>query len=336
MAVSSNPHDFVLKASAESPVIAFVDGSRLSRDVVLAAADFARSSVRPLILFHAMPEASDLSAIPDPLAWTMRRQEARRELARWRDMLPQLPQAVSVELSEGDWLNALGHRACEAGALTVIGSPHADEYRETTGQVAKLIADSQLGSVLLVPSGYTPREVMMRRIAVPVDGSNYAEAALAEAVRLARKSQAELLLVHVVPDGALTEFGPLATGDIELRKRLDQRNEQAACGFMESTRRRLIDQGLAASILCTKGDTRSTLLRVLGELAPDLVVISAKGQGGRHCSDLSIGGTASYLLDHLDCPVMLVRTPRPIAGRANVHSQLGAHGPRSPIAPHTA
>ncbi|NKI99663.1 hypothetical protein FHW92_001709 [Novosphingobium sp. SG707] len=68
MAVSSNPHDFILKASAESPVIAFVDGSRHSRDVVLAAADFARSSVRPLILFHAMPEASDLSAIPDPLA----------------------------------------------------------------------------------------------------------------------------------------------------------------------------------------------------------------------------------------------------------------------------
>ncbi|WCT78596.1 universal stress protein [Novosphingobium humi] len=335
MALQSN-QGFVLPTPPESPVIAFVDGSRRSRDVVLAAADFARSCMRPLILFHAMPEPVDLSAIPDPLAWSIRRQEARKDLARWRDMLPQLPGAVSLELSEGDWLSALGSRACEAGALTVIGSPHADEYCDAAGQAAKLIAGTQLGSVLLVPSGYTSREVMMRRIAVPIDGSNYAEAALAEAVRLARKSQAELLLVHVVPDAALTEFGPLATGDLELRKRLEERNEKAACGFMETTRRRLIDQGLVARVLCKKGDTRSTLLKVLSEQEPDLVVISAKGQGGRHCSDLSIGGTASYLLDHLACPVMLVRPPRLSGARSHAQQHAGSPGLRSPVIRHLA
>jgi nucleotide-binding universal stress UspA family protein len=294
--------------SSAGPVIACVDGSLRSREVVLAAADFARSCARPLILFHAMAHSDDPSDMPDPLEWNMRRQEARRELGRLRDMLPDLPDPVLLELSEGDWLTALGDRAGTVGALTVVGAPCLRDRREPTGRVARLIADAFVGSVLLIPPGYAAHDVLTHHIAVPVDGSNYAEAALAEAARIARQSRAELLLVHVVPEAGLTDFGPLATSDLELRARLDQRNKQAASEFLETTRRRLQDQGLVAHTLCLKGDARTTLLKVLGEQAPDLVIISAKGQGGKRCNDLSIGGTASYLLDHLVCPVMLVRS----------------------------
>lgn len=316
MATSTQSPNFMFAPSVVGPVIACVDGSPHSREVVYAAADFACSCARPLILFHALAHPGDPAEIPDPLAWNLRRQEAHRELGRLRDMLSGLPDAVSVELSDGDWITALGDRVGKAGTLTVIGLPWPHERGLPTGQVARTIADTFVGSVLLVPPGYIPRAGRTWRIAVPIDGSTYAEAALAEATRIARRSGAELLIVHAIPDAGLTDFGPLATSDLELRMQLDRRNEQAAYGFLETTRRRLADQGLVARSLCIKGDTRSALLRVLGEQAPDLVVLSAKGQGGKRCSDLSIGGTVSYLLDHLTCPVMLVRPAAQPSGRA--------------------
>jgi nucleotide-binding universal stress UspA family protein len=130
---------------------------------------------------------------------------------------------------------------------------------------------------------------------------------LAEATRLACRTKAEICLVHIVPDGGLTDFGPPGTSDLELQMRLERRNELAASAFLETTLRRLINLGISARSLCLKGDPRTSLLRSLCQEAPDLVILSAKGQGGKRCSDLSIGGTASYLLDHLTCPVMVVR-----------------------------
>lgn len=297
------------------PVIACVDGSRRAQEIALTAAHYARSFGRPLILNHVMDHPSDPAELPDPFEWSIRRKEARRHLTRLRDNLPDPAGNVSLELTEGDWLQALADRPGETGALLVIGAPGPRESRYEAGRIARLVTQTSPGSLLLVPPGYAPSSIGISRIAVPIDGSNFAETALAEALQLAHQSKAEILLIHVVPDAGITDFGPPATSDLELRLRLDRRNEHAASVFLETTRRRLIDQGLAARSLCLKGDPRTALLRAITEEAPDLVVLSAKGQGGKRCSDLSIGGTASYLLDHLTGPVMLVRPSSVPAGR---------------------
>ncbi|MDE8653687.1 universal stress protein [Novosphingobium album (ex Liu et al. 2023)] len=316
MPVSSLPLPHAPDTPTQGPVIACVDGSHRSQEIAQTAAHYAQSFDRPLVLYRVLEHSHDPAALPDPLEWNIRRQEARRDLRRLRDSLPEQPGEVSLELNEGDWLVALADRVGETGALLVIGAPGSRESRDAGGRVARLVTQAPSGSLLLVPPGYAPRGIGSPRIAVPLDGSNFAEAALAEAARLARRSHAELLLLHVIPESGLTDFGPPATSDLELRIRLDRRNAQAAGGFLERTRRRLVDQGLAVRSLCLKGDPRTSLLRALGEEAPDLVVLSAKGQGGKRCNDLSIGGTASYLLDHLTGPVMLVRPSGPLAGRA--------------------
>lgn len=291
---------------ARGPVIACVDDARDSRAVVRAAAEYAQSFECPLILFHVLEHDGDPSRLPDPFEWNLRRQEVRRELDRLRQGLPDLSQDVLLELNEGDWITALGDRESGPGTLLVVGAPQRRASRLGASRTARLLAEAHPGSVLMVPRDYAPRAIGPTRIAVPIDGSNFAEAALVEAVRLARPLNAELLLVHAVPDAGLADFGPPATSDLELRLAVEQRNEQVACAFLETTRRRLLDQGLAVRSLCLKGEARTALLRALEREAPDLVVLSPKGQGGRRCSDLSIGSTASYLLDHLGGPVLLV------------------------------
>ena len=298
----------------------------------MAAAHYANSFDRPLILYHVLEHLGDPGELPDPIEWQLRRQAAYRNLNRLRDGLPEQSGDVTLELNEGDWLTALADRVGETGALLVIGGPGWDEAVTTAGRVAMLVTHASPASLLLVPPGYAPDPARRPRIAVPIDGSNYAEAALAEAMRLARRLDAELLLIHVVSEAGLTDFGPPAISDLELRVRLDRRNEQAALCFLETTRRRLIDQGFIVRSLCLKGYPRTALLRSLAEEAPDLVILSAKGQGGKRCNDLSIGGTASYLLDHLTGLIMLVRPAHLTLGR---HHPL-ARGTRSPFSAHAA
>jgi K+-sensing histidine kinase KdpD len=59
-----------------------------------------------------------------------------------------------------------------------------------------------------------------RRVVVPLDGSRWAESVLPLAVRLAKASEAELLLVHVVPTPEMIEARPLEVEDRSFNKPL--------------------------------------------------------------------------------------------------------------------
>lgn len=323
-------------APSRAPVIACVDGSHRAEEIARTAASYALALERPLILCHLIEHSAAPAGPPDPLDWCLHRQEAHRTLDRLRDTLPEMPNEVALELDEGDWLSRFAERSEKAGALLVIGTEHADEAKQSSARAIRLLASPGIGSLLLVPPGYTPRTSGSPRIAVPIDGSNFAEAALVEAIHLARGSHAELLLVHVIRDAQLSDFGPPATSDLELRTRLDRRNEQAAYRFLERTQRRLVDQGLNVRSLCHKGDPRSTLLRTLSEETPDLIVLSVRGRGGRDCHDLSLGSTAGYLVDHLTGPVMLLGPCAKAGARESQHApderQPGSHLPSTSAA----
>jgi nucleotide-binding universal stress UspA family protein len=267
----------------------------------------AKALGRPLWLLYLFEPTDNHFGRPDPLDWSLRRQQARRLLARLRDGLVQIAPGVPIELVEGDSLETLDDKVGMHDALVVVGAPRRDAKHPGSSEVVRRFIEAGHGIAIVVPDEHDPASAIAGRIAVPVDGSGFAEIALTEASKAARTMRAELVLVHVVPEAGLAGFGLPDSADLELRKRLEQRNEQVACGFLERTRRRLADQGLKANYLCLKGDTRSTLTRAINAAAPDLVVLSARGAGGRHCRDLSIGSTASYPLEHLTTPVMLVR-----------------------------
>lgn len=295
-------------------VIACVDRAPDARNIVNTAASLALALDLPLTLYHVIEPAEGPGQRPDPLEWNLRRQQARSYLAQLHRSLPRDLKSVSVEVAEGGRVQSISERGAASGSLLVMGVNGEGEnllFRERTAQ--RVVA-AGVGPVLLVPKGRALSELSLRRILVPLDGSHFSEAALAEATKLARKTGAELLLAHVVPEAGLMAYGPPESADLELRVRLDQRNQVIASDFLEQTSRRMAQQGLKVRSICLTGETRSTLQQAIVEADPSLVVLSARGQGGRHCLDLPIGSTASYLLEHIVGPTMLVPAKAPRTG----------------------
>jgi nucleotide-binding universal stress UspA family protein len=125
-------------------------------------------------------------------------------------------------------------------------------------------------------------------------------------MRIAAHQGAELLLAHIVPQPEITQIGPLSAEDLELRERLVRRNERVAREYLDRLRSRLAEGGVALRALVLRGgDVRGRLAHLVGDEAADLVVLSARGQGGR--GDVPCGNVATYLMTHVTAPLLIVR-----------------------------
>jgi nucleotide-binding universal stress UspA family protein len=150
---------------------------------------------------------------------------------------------------------------------------------------------------------------MFKKILVPLDGSELAEAALPAAVYLAGTLGAKVTFVHVVEEDA-----PLAIhGDRHLR------TPEEADAYLDGIRGRA---GLpAAQVDChvhasTTADVAGGIVQHEEELSPDLIIMCTHGGGG--LKRMFLGSIAQQIVAAGDRPVLLIRPgeggkPRPFA-----------------------
>jgi nucleotide-binding universal stress UspA family protein len=301
--------------SQTGSVIACVDRVPHASNIARSAAFLAALLDRPLTLYHVIETGAEPWVRHDPIEWNLQRHQANDFLKQLVGKLDLPHDEVTIEVGEGDRTRSICGIASERNAILVMGASTGDEHLLFSDHTEQHVLESGVGSVLLVPKGQQVSNTAIGRIVVPLDGSCFSEAALAEATRLAARTGAEMVLAHVVPEADLVSYGPLESSDIELRGMLNRRNENAATHFLERTQRRILDQGLKVRAKFLKGDTRSSLQRAIEEEEPALVVLSARGQGWHRCRDLAIGSTARYLLDHLDGPTLVVPAVSRLAER---------------------
>lgn len=308
-------------------VIACVGETPRAKTIIAVGAQLAQMLDLPLTLLRVIETVDETDLRPDPLEWDLYRHQARRQLSRLAGDLAFPDDKIRFEVAEGERVQVICDRANETGSILVIGTPDSDNSFIWSRDTAQRVLEASTGPVLLVPDRAQVSQQSYARIMVPLDGSSYSEAALVEAIHLARWTGAEVLLAHVVPEVAITRFGPPECSDVELQLRLSRRNERAACHFLERTQRHLIDQGIKARSLCLNGDVRTMLQRTIAAEKPDLLILTARGQGGKSCHDLTIGSTANYLLTHLDQPALLVRSSQALAKRQQSQSSQLARRP---------
>jgi nucleotide-binding universal stress UspA family protein len=147
--------------------------------------------------------------------------------------------------------------------------------------------------------------VRYARILVPLDGSPRAESALPVAVEIARAHDALLILAHVVPRPELVCATPPAPEDLELERRVIERNERVALEYLDRLRTGLAASGLTVRPLLLHDGVRTRLVRAAEQERADLVVMSAHGRNGR--TDAPCGSVAAHLVDHLKAPLLLLR-----------------------------
>jgi nucleotide-binding universal stress UspA family protein len=141
---------------------------------------------------------------------------------------------------------------------------------------------------------------MKDRIVVGVDGSPGAEAALEWAMRLSKALDAEVVAVHAV-------------GLVEAAHPLDQSAEAWRAGVRELTEHqwcaRLVDAGVAHRIEVVDGDAVDVLLHVAEREQAALVVMGARGVGGR--PELALGSTSLRVLQAARVPALVVPDAAP-------------------------
>jgi nucleotide-binding universal stress UspA family protein len=146
---------------------------------------------------------------------------------------------------------------------------------------------------------------MFRSILVPVDGSEHADQALADAIDLADRQHARLtLFTAVVRPPAAAFFG--ATGDAVAD--LFQQAETQAEAILRRARDRVPDHLSVTTVLSTD-PVEPSLIRQIKTGHHDLVVMGSRGRGAVRSALL--GSVSHYVLHHSPVPVLIVHAEAP-------------------------
>jgi nucleotide-binding universal stress UspA family protein len=149
---------------------------------------------------------------------------------------------------------------------------------------------------------------MHRRIAVPLDGSAFAEAALPLATTMARQTGAHLELV-MVHQPQLAGVSLLAAMD------LDARIHQHEIDYLKQQAEVAAESRVAVTTNVLDGPVVSTVVNHIRVWRATLVVMSSHGRTG--ISRFFLGSTADRLIRELHCPVLLVNPAQARSGLAS-------------------
>jgi nucleotide-binding universal stress UspA family protein len=146
---------------------------------------------------------------------------------------------------------------------------------------------------------------MFHNILVPIDGSEHADQALADAIDLADREHARLtLFTAVVQPPAAAFFG--ASGDAVAD--LFQQAQGRAEAILRRARDRVPDHLSVTTVLSTD-PVEPSLIRQIKTGDHDLVVMGSRGRGAVRSALL--GSVSHYVLHHSPVPVLIVHSEAP-------------------------
>jgi nucleotide-binding universal stress UspA family protein len=139
------------------------------------------------------------------------------------------------------------------------------------------------------------------RILCPVDFSVFSARALRHAAALARRFEARLVVLHVVPQWQpYANIPPYLPRPVPANPALCQQVHRDLSAFVADT----IADGVAVETMVREAEPWREILSVADEKAVDLVVMGTHGRGG--FEELLLGSVADKVLNRATCPVVTV------------------------------
>jgi nucleotide-binding universal stress UspA family protein len=282
-----------------------LDGSELAERALgparrLAAAVTARDGGQhaALVLIRVVPERA-----PEERALQAAEIEAaERYLCMVADRLRERGELVLVEAVAGAAAEAILVQATLWRAELVVMATHGrgGVGRLLHGSVADAVVRGARVPVLLVPARGEARPGLRGdAVVVPVDGSPFAEGALARAAELARELAAPLAIVHAL----FWEPTPVAglAPSLDTLDELEDHFRAYVDGLVAQVRR----AGVEARGDVLIGPAAWTILEYAEERNAALIVMATHGRTA--LSRLTMGSVATDVLTHTNRPLMLVR-----------------------------
>ena len=150
-----------------------------------------------------------------------------------------------------------------------------------------------------------------QKILVALDRSSQSEIVFEQALELAKKEEAALMLFHCLPFetqgvGSYADvFGrELINFSVELQKVLDQESEQAR-QFLRNYCQKAAEQGVSTEWDLKIGDAGSRIRELAKAWDADLVVVGRRGHRG--LAEIVLGSVSSYVIHQAPCSVLVVQ-----------------------------
>jgi len=156
---------------------------------------------------------------------------------------------------------------------------------------------------------------MFKRLLVPLDGSRFGLRALSYATEVARRFEAEIILLQVIKpttpvisQGPQGEASPVGS-EIALKSAAeeDARNAVRAKRYLSSKVRGIISQGMAGSYSVVVGDPSQSIISFSHKERIDLIVMSTHGKSG--LKRAIMGSVADSVIRESGKPVLVIRPP---------------------------
>jgi nucleotide-binding universal stress UspA family protein len=141
---------------------------------------------------------------------------------------------------------------------------------------------------------------MPRSIVVATDGSEPAERAVREAIRIAAGEGARLHVVTAHPDPHMFRER-IASGATEVPIKL----REVAESVVARAAREAEDAGVEVETHAREGDPAEAIIEVANEQRADLIVVGNRGLTG--IRRFLLGSVSSKVSEHAPCSVMIVR-----------------------------
>jgi len=147
--------------------------------------------------------------------------------------------------------------------------------------------------------------IQVRRILVPIDFSEHAEAVVEWAAHLADEHSSEIVLLHVyhLPVEFQQMEGAYLPADFWNSVKEDARRQLAAYGD------RLRARGIAVSEVTREGYPATVIEEEVERQNADMVVIGSRGRTG--LKHMLLGSIAERVVQKAPCPVLTVKTRTP-------------------------
>lgn len=146
----------------------------------------------------------------------------------------------------------------------------------------------------------------MKKILVPLDGSELAQSVLPYVAELARCTGAEVELLSAVSEVALWDPNASVVAW--------SREEQLALGYVESQREGLESNGVKATSHVLRGEPADVIIEEASKTDADLIALSTHGRSG--ISRWLFGSVTGRVLESTEKPVLVVRPPEEDPGGA--------------------
>jgi len=306
------------------------DFSSCSDGALVAALSLAEAYGASLHLIHAVvlhgeDPYNPAHYSPDPEALFERlRGEAENRVTELRAGWMKSSVQVTSEIRRGIHPAPVILEAAENSAadLIVLGTHgRRGPRRWLLGSVAEEVVRRAPCPVLTVREGEEAQDrLKVKKILVPLDFSDHAQATLDVALDLARRYDAELKLLHLIepvvvpgPYGTFHSMRPV-TLDYEV---LAKQAKETLTGLMERA------EDIEFEAHAFNGMPRVDIVGFAAQMEADLIVIGSHGRTG--FQRFLLGSTAEQVVRTADCPVLVVKSPE-VLGRAQ--DDLPAEGAR--------